>query len=189
MDEIEKLSDEELVGLVCDKDQELYREIVRRYQDKLLGYASYLVGDESRAAEVTQEAFVKAFVNLKGFDTKKRFSSWIYRIVHNEAVNQIKKYQRETAFALRGVAEKIADDFEVGEELCQEELRERLTACLDKLSLKYRAPLVLFYLEERSYEEISDILRMPVGTVGTRISRGRALLAAICRKEGLGKND
>ena len=72
---------------VRTKDQELYGEVVRRYQDKLLRYADYLMQNESRAADVTQNAFIKAFINLNSFDTGKKFSSWIYRITHNEAIN------------------------------------------------------------------------------------------------------
>jgi len=91
----ENLSDEGLVGLVRSKDQELYAVLMRRYQAKLLRYANYLVRNNQRAEDVVQEAFIKAFVNLQGFNTKKKFSSWIYRIVHNEAINQLKKYSKE----------------------------------------------------------------------------------------------
>ena len=95
MVKIKNLSDEALVELVCSQNQELYAEIVRRYQDKLMRYAHYLTQNEDQAADVVQEAFIKAFINLKGFNTKKKFSSWIYRIVHNQAINYLKKYQKE----------------------------------------------------------------------------------------------
>jgi len=103
MSDYEKLSDEEIVEKVRSKNQELYSIIVERYQNKLLRYANNLIKDEDKASDVIQDSFIKAFINLNGFDVKKKFSSWIYRIVHNEAINIAKKYQKELP---------ILDDFD-----------------------------------------------------------------------------
>jgi RNA polymerase sigma-70 factor (ECF subfamily) len=185
MRNLEKLTDEELIDLVRTQDQELYREVVYRFQDKLLRYAVYLINDEDRAADVVQEAFIKAFINLQSFNLKKKFSSWIYRIVHNQAINYIKKHSREISLDNHQWLEELVESgTNLEEELDRKELRTMLNACLQELPLKYRAPLVLFYLEEKTYEEISDVLRLPVGTVGTRINRGKKLLANICRQRG-----
>jgi len=176
--------------LVRTQDQELYKELVRRYQDKLRHYAGSLIGNEDKAADVVQEAFIKAFVNLRGFKIKKKFSSWIYRITHNEAINQIKKYKREVPLENNKQAEKaiikqaLKNNSEVEINFEKQEVQEILNACLKELPLKYRSPLVLFYLEEKSYEEISDVLRIPVGTVGTWINRGKKLMATLCQKKG-----
>ncbi len=176
-------TDEELVQLIRTQDQELYREIVHRYQDKLLRYATCLTQNEGRAADVTQEAFIKAFINLNGFDTGKKFSSWIYRIVHNEAINSLKKYGRETSLESSREASNLpTNDGDIQEDLNRELLKKAAAACLDKLPLAYRSPLALFYLEGRSYEEISDVLRIPIGTVGTHINRGKKMLAEIWRR-------
>jgi RNA polymerase sigma-70 factor, ECF subfamily len=95
MQNFKDFSDEQLVEEVRSKDQELYSHIVDRYQAKLMRYIKYLIFDEYKAADVVQETFIKAFINLNGFDTRKKFSSWIYRIAHNEAMNSVKKYHRE----------------------------------------------------------------------------------------------
>jgi RNA polymerase sigma-70 factor (ECF subfamily) len=185
MKKLEKLTDEELIDLVRTQNQELYREVVRRFQDKLLRYAVYLIGDEAQTADVVQEAFIKAFINLQSFNLKKKFSSWIYRIVHNQAVNYLKKHSREISLDNnQWLEETIESGTNIEEEFDKKELRQMLNSCLQELPLKYRSALVLFYLEEKSYEEISDVLRMPVGTVGTRINRGKKLLAGICRRRG-----
>ena len=182
MDDLDRLSDEEMVELVRSKDQELYRELVRRFQDKLLRYATYIVRDESQAADVVQEAFIKAFVNLKGFNTKKKFSSWIYRIVHNEAINQLKRSKKITPLSShRWLEGKIKSETNLENDFLRKEEEEHTRRSLEKLPLEYREPLALFYFEEKSYEEIRDILRMPVGTVGTRISRGKKLLRGILK--------
>ncbi|KKQ24461.1 MAG: RNA polymerase sigma-70 factor, ECF subfamily [Candidatus Roizmanbacteria bacterium GW2011_GWC1_37_12] len=89
------MSDEELITKIRTKDKELYAEIIRRYEAKLLRYANYLINDKDKAADIVQEAFIKAYINLNGFEVKKKFSSWIYRIVHNQAVNFIKKNKKE----------------------------------------------------------------------------------------------
>ena len=89
--DVDKKTDEELVEIVRSEDKELYSELVYRYEDKLVRYANYLIGDEHKAADAVQEAFIKAFINIKSFDLKKKFSSWIYRIVHNESINLVKK--------------------------------------------------------------------------------------------------
>jgi RNA polymerase sigma-70 factor (ECF subfamily) len=159
-------------------DQELYAILVERYQHKLLRYAKGLIHDEHRAVDVVQESFIKAFINLQGFDIKKKFSSWIYRIVHNEAMNSIKKQKKEIS---------LPDDFEFASSedieagFNQQEIVMAVQAHLDKLPLIYAAPLTLRYMEEKSYEEISDILHIPQGTVAIRISRAKTLMKHLCQ--------
>lgn len=180
MEKFKNLTDEELVHLVQTQDQELYSEVVRRYQDKILRYTTYLTQSESKAADITQEAFIKAFVNLQSFNLSKKFSSWLYRIAHNEAINHLKKYQKEISLNGNPPEDKfISTEDEIPHHLSQELLKKEVAACLNELPLIYRSPLALFYLEERSYEEISDVLRIPIGTVGTRIKRGKRILAEI----------
>jgi len=183
MAEIQQLRDEELVTIIRDKNQELYTEIVKRYEEKLKRYALVFVHDNDQAEDVLQITFIKAFENLKSFNIKKKFSSWIYRILHNEAINYIKKHKREVSLDDSTEAYKIASDVDHNDEIEKEEVKTFLNEHMDKLSIKYREPLALFYLDEYSYEEISEILRMPVGTVGTRVSRGRILLKKSMIKE------
>jgi RNA polymerase sigma-70 factor (ECF subfamily) len=186
---IGKLSDEKLVVLVREKDQELYRILVRRYQEKLLRYAQWLIGDQDRAADVVQQAFIKAFVNLRSFDTKKKFSSWVYRIVHNEAINLVKKEKKKISLEKNDWVNQLVDDrLSVEENLSRKEVQKMVNQGLKSLPVAYREPLALFYLDEKSYEEISDILRMPIGTVGTRINRGRKMLRLILEANGIKKS-
>ena len=183
MKPVNKLTDEQLVKLTRQKDQELYRQLVKRYQDKLLRYAIGLIQDEDKAADIVQQAFIKAFVNLKGFKLKKKFSSWIYRIVHNEAINFIKKQSKEVSLEANGwLKEALKSKTNIEQEFDQKQTRKQLSACLKQLPLKYRSPLILFYLEEKSYQEVSEVLRIPTGTVGTRINRGKKLIRIIYNK-------
>lgn len=163
---------------VRKKDKESYAEVIRRYKDKLLRYALYLTEDEDKAEDVVQESFIKAYVNLNGFDTKKKFSSWIYRIAHNEAMNVLNEKKQ---VVLNGDV-----DFDSGvdleNELVEKELKDKARYCLKRLPVIYREPLILYFFDEKSYEEISDVLRIPVGTVGTRINRAKVLMRKICQE-------
>ena len=181
---IKKISDEKLVELVRSKNKELYSEIVKRYQEKLLRYTGYLLKNDDYAEEAVQNGFIKVYKNLFRFNVKRKFSSWIYRIVHNEAINYIKQKKKEISLetnndfsALLKSRENIELNFE------KKEIKNKVHKCLTAIPMKYKIPLVLFFLEEKSYNEISDILRMPIGTVGTRINRGKLLLRKICNKK------
>lgn len=179
MQNISKLTDEKIVELVRNNDKDLYAHIIKRYQEKLIRYADYLINDENIAADIVQESFIKSYVYLNGFDNKKKFSSWIYRIVHNEAMNAIKKQKKHIPL-YKDV------DFDSGinleENLIKKELKLHTDRCLNQMQSMYREPLVLYFLEEKSYEEIGDILRIPIGTVGTRINRAKAIMQKLCQK-------
>jgi RNA polymerase sigma-70 factor, ECF subfamily len=178
MNDREKLSDEEIVKKIRAGGRELYAIIIERYQNRLLRYVMYLLNDEYKAADAVQEALIKAFVNLNSFNASMKFSSWIYRITHNEAMNAVAKYKRE-------IPMPEDTDFEseenIEDAISREEIKEMTHKCLAQMPVLYSEPLMLFFLEERSYEEISDILRIPIGTVGTRINRAKALMKKICQ--------
>lgn len=179
MKNISKKTDEEIVELTRKKDKELFAVIINRYQKKLLRYCFNLVADHDIASDVVQESLIKAYINLNGFNTNKKFSSWIYRIVHNEAISYLRK-NRKTI----NIDENI--DFDSGvnleDDLMLKELKSNAKKCIRKMPTIYGEPLILFYLEEKSYEEISDILRIPTSTVGTRINRAKNLMKKICQK-------
>ena len=179
MSNISTLSDSDVVKIVRTRDKELYAEIIKRYQKKLMRYASYIMGDMQMAADVVQEAFIKAYINLNGFDAKKKFSSWMYRIVHNEAMNMLSKHKKQVPMN-DDVEYESGVDLE--DEYIKSELVSRTHECLEHMALIYKEPLSLFYLEEKSYEEISDILRIPKGTVGTRVNRAKAIMKKLCQK-------
>jgi RNA polymerase sigma-70 factor (ECF subfamily) len=175
----EKLTDEEVVEKVRLENQEFYAYLMERYQSKLLRYANNLMRDDQRAKDVVQETFIRAFIGLNGFDSKKKFSSWIYRILHNEALNVLKKYHKELPM-LEDFDFESTEDLE--KDFSQKEIAQAIEKCLSKIPVLYSEPLALYYIEEKSYEEIGDILKLPSGTVATRISRAKLLMKKICQK-------
>lgn len=175
--ELSNLTDEEIVLKTRTLNSDYYSYIISRYQNKLIRYAKSIVRDENQSVDIVQESFIKAYTNLNGFDIKRKFSSWIYRIVHNEALNLIKK--NKNTFNIPEDFD-IESDLDIEEDYFKKELLEEINNCLDQISILYREPLFLFYIEQNSYEEISDILRIPMGTVATRINRAKKILKKIC---------
>ncbi len=179
MPDIKNITDEQVVEIVRTQNKETYSEIINRYQEKLVRYAYYLTQDNDKAADVVQDTFIKAYINLNGFNVKKKFSSWIYRIAHNEAMNVLNKDKKQLP-----LNENIDFDSSVNleDDFVRKELQIQAQNCLKQMPVLYREPLTLYFLEEKSYEEISDILRIPIGTVGTRINRAKVLMKKICQK-------
>lgn len=179
MIDTKQLTDEEIVEKVRTSNQDLYAVIIGRYQKKLMQYAVNLIKDEDKAVDVVQESFIKAFINLNNFDTEKKFSSWIYRIVHNQAINLVRKYKKETPLLEEW---DFKSDENMEEIFEKKETKEKVLKCLGEVPLLYSEPLSLFYIDEKTYEEISDILRIPMGTVATRINRAKKIMKNICQK-------
>ena len=173
------LTDEELISEIRSENSDRFADVVKRYEAKLMRYATHLLGDNQKAMDVVQDSFIKAYINLQSFDVRKKFSSWMYRIVHNEAMNSTKKYRKE-------IPMPAEMDFESGENIEQnftkKEIIESAHMCLGKMPLLYSEPLSLHFLEDKSYDEISDILRIPMGTVATRINRAKAMMKQLCLK-------
>ncbi len=158
-----------------------YKELIDRYSPRLLRYARRLgCIHEHDAKDVVQESFIKAYVNLRSFDPAMSFSSWIYRICHNEAMSWFRKQRirpqpAPTEDELRYL-EGQADGKDLFSEVAKRFQATQLQEALAKLDDTSRQVLILRFFEERSYEEISDILRKPPGTVATLISRAKKKL-------------
>lgn len=172
--------DEELVAAAL-RDRNLYVHIVRRYEQPLKRYLFRLGSKSSSDSDdILQEVFIKAYRNLNDYDSAYKFSSWIYRITHNEAITYFKKNSRIPQVARSEDEVKAFEEIDDGTNIA-EDLDARFDAAavrgaIDKLDPKYRDVLVLRYLEDRSYEEISDILQKPPGTVATLLSRAKKKL-------------
>lgn len=180
---MEEQTDESIAALVQAGSVKSFDILIERYEGKIKRYAKrFLFKDD--ADDIVQEVFIKAFVNIKSFDTGKKFSSWIYRIAHNEFINAIKKKKSEKLMFFdfdllfpHPAARESADSLVVNNSL-----RLMLEKCLGGLNAKYREPLVLFYFEDLDYKEIAEILHIPASTVGVRLSRGKAMLKKLVKE-------
>ncbi len=175
-------TDEELVLAVLSGKKKYYRELVNRYQRKLLLYLHHLIGASDEAEDLLQNVFVKVYEHLKDFDQDRKFSSWIYRIAHNEAVNYLKKKSRRRLVAWEDIVSSkdkldTADDKDTPEETwMKEEVRSEVDKALSRLPKKYKEVLVLKYFLGKSYREMSDITGRPQNTVATLLNRAKKKL-------------
>lgn len=170
------LSDEQIIEKVLKEDKDIYVEIIRRYEKKLSHYLHKFISDQDEIEDVLQVVFIKTYRNLYGFDLSKKFSSWIYRIAHNEAINHLKR-KRNNKICLDDVEYKLVDDkVDMNNGMDDIFLKKDVEKVMSNLKSKYKEPLILFFFEDKSYDEISDILRIPKNTVGTLILRGKRLI-------------
>jgi RNA polymerase sigma-70 factor, ECF subfamily len=169
-------TDEQLI-LRVPTERDVFGHLIERYEEKLRRYLRRLMpGLREDADDVLQEIFVKVYVNARGFDASLKFSSWIYRIAHNEAVSWLRKKKSRPDTVELG-EDECATFIETAE-LARDTKESRLTKdevarALAEMSEKYRTVLVLRFLEGKSYEEMSDILSIPGGTVATLIHRAK----------------
>lgn len=179
--DIKKLTDEQLVEKITNNNKELFGEIIERYEKKILRYIYYLTGEGQENQDIAQNIFIKAFINLKSFNKNLKFSSWIFRIAHNEAVNFLKK--KKFNLSLDEKIIKIEDEKKIDDEIIKRYLQKEVKNCLKKLPVLYKEVVELFYFENLSYEEISDVLKIPPGTVAIRLFRAKNFLKKICQEE------
>ena len=175
--------DEEIVELVKKGNTEAFGEIVEKYQGPILGYIRKMINQTTEEAEdLTQEVLISAYENINGFERGRKFSSWIYRIAHNKAIDYFKKRKVKTS-QIEDMEELLMENKQLIEDLeIQKEEIKKLRMAVEKLELNFREIIVLNYFEEKSYEEISDILKIPVNNVGVLLYRARKLLKKIYEK-------
>jgi len=188
---IEKISDEELVSKVLE-NEDYFLYLMRRYETKLLAYILRISSNNSEEAEdILQDVFIKVYKNLNNFDTNLKFSSWIYRITHNEVISKYRKNKKILQFSDQELKDeifnRIVDDFDVKEKVDNDILRNKLLKNIDLLDEKYRNVLVLKYFEDKEYAEISDILEKPVGSVATLLYRAKKELANLLHQDDFKK--
>lgn len=183
----QKETDEELALSLQQGVQSALSDLIDRYQDKMFRYAKRFFNDKEDAQDLVQDVFLKVYVNINSFDTRAKFSSWIYRIAHNTFVNKIawKSIRRTISLDADEIFTlQIPSVENVERESIKREEKEEMEKHLELLDEKYRTPLILFFYQDLSYEEISEVLKIPINTVGIRILRGKEKL-----KKHLSKND
>lgn len=178
------MSDEELVAKIVRGDVRSYGDLMARYEAPLLRYITYLIHDRDMADDVLQDTFIKTYRNLARFNQHRKFSSWIYRIAHNTAMDAVKR-NHPISMDEADLGRLATVEPGIAELIDKEILARDVNRCLSKLDTKYRAPLLLYYFQQKNYAEVSDILRIPSATVGVRISRGKQRLREICKHMGV----
>ena len=176
-EQAEKLSDEEIVKLTLD-NQDYFLFIINRYKVKLLNFIGRITNVKAEDAEdLLQEIFLKIYLNLNDFDCSLKFSSWAYAIARHQVISSHRKLQARAEGHVIEMEDKnfqnLMSDFDVQKNVDAEFTKEKIMKILDNLDGKYREILILKFLEEKNYQEISDIIKRPVGTVGSMMNKAK----------------
>lgn len=168
--------DAELVAASQAGDQDAFAQLVQRHQRRVFNLVFRMLQQYEEANEITQETFLAAWQGLPTFRGDSRFSTWLYRIAYNCCLKQLEQRKRDKALQLAMQTEQVSAHEQINNELeahdCQSLVREHLSM----LPAKYRIVLVLRHLQDMTYEEMAEILTMPIGTIKTHLFRARNLL-------------
>lgn len=177
-----RLTDEAVVALCLAEGPDHFGELVSRYREPIYGLALHLTGDAEEARDLAQQSFVKAFCALGRFRPGAKFSSWIYTIAANLCRSWLRK-QKHRAVSIEGSfpdpeqlpsQAAICDSAEVTCE--REQLRRDIMSAVNALPTKYRVVVVLRHLNDLSYKQIGEVLKLPVSTVEHRLRTAREML-------------
>jgi RNA polymerase sigma-70 factor (ECF subfamily) len=181
-------TDQQVVGWAREGVESAYRELLRRYERPVFSLVYRMVRDRELAEDLTQETFVKVLNALDRYRPEFKFSSWIFKIANNAAIDQLRRKELDT-LSLEGGPDAVTPDrveatsLQVGdasesplEELEARELGSAIEAAIGRLRPEYRACIMMRHVDGRPYDEIAEILELPLGTVKTYIHRARAEL-------------
>jgi RNA polymerase sigma-70 factor (ECF subfamily) len=184
-----ELTDEELVGRCQDNDHRAFTAIVDRYKHKVHWLVRRMVGNPDDE-DLTQEIFVRAYQAMPGFQGRSSFRTWLYRIAHNLCFTELRRRSRrgehvsleeEGEEKIHWMLSRPVDDLE--REIERRDISRSVRTLVEKLPVPYRTALTLFYLQQVRYEEIGEIMGVPLGTVKTYIHRGRLRLRELVLAE------
>lgn len=189
------VSDQEVVEWALKGHERAYRELVRRYERPVFSLVYRMVRHRERAEDLTQETFVKALNALESYRPDYKFSSWIFKIANNAAIDQLRRKEletlsidgapdadsaetaRESTLQLRDAGESPLDELEA------RELGSAIERAIGQLRPEYRSCIILRHVEGYPYEEIAELLELPLGTVKTYIHRARNELKQILESQ------
>jgi len=178
-------SDQDIVALARAGEEAAYRELIRRYERPLFSLLYRMVRDRELAEDLAQETFVKALNAIESYRPEYKFSSWIFKIANNAAIDHLRRREldtlslegsphAETPEAVEATALQIGDRQESPlDEVEARELGGQIEQAIARLRPEYRSCIMLRHVEGRAYEEIAEILNLPLGTVKTYIHRAR----------------
>jgi RNA polymerase sigma-70 factor, ECF subfamily len=184
-------SDAELIVVSIDGVEASFEELVRRYQRPIVGYVYRMLGDYDAALDVAQEVFIKVYVSLKRYSPEYKFSTWLYRIAHNAAIDHVRRNSISTqsietesndgAYQLQ-IESPVPSPEKIRE---LKEWRGEIQEVIKRLPPAYRELIVLRHSNDLSYDEISDVTGLPLGTVKNRLFRAREMMRAIFIERGV----
>jgi RNA polymerase sigma-70 factor, ECF subfamily len=167
------MDEKEIIRQILRGDNEKYRLLLERYQPGLVNHCFTMTNDYDIAHDLTQEASIKAYLQLNRYNEDYRFSTWLYKIATNLCLDFLKKRRH---ISLEDIPEPLSTMLSPQEQAIKNESALQLHQAVRKLSLKYQTVISLYYWQERTYEEIANIMNVPLGTVRIWIKRAKEQL-------------
>jgi len=177
-----QFSDEELIAQFQAGNENAYLEIVERFKNRLFAFVYRFVGDSDLAEDLVQDTLVKVYTHRHAYREIARFSTWIYTIAGNLARTELRKRKRRATFSMSalGIGEREyelpSEDFAPSKTMEGAQTEKYISMALAKLPLHFRTVIILRDVQELSYDEISKIMKIPLGTVKSRVNRARLRL-------------
>lgn len=180
LNNLSAFADCDLVTQAVSGREDGFEELVRRYQRPIAAYVYRMVGDYEAALDLTQEVFIKVYNSLRRYRSEFKFSTWIYKIAHNAAVDHLRRYGTRATSALTG--EHDGEQYELPlesrrlspeQESERAERREEIEQVVRGLPVAYKELVLLRHSHDMSYDEISEVTGLPLGTVKNRLFRAR----------------
>ncbi len=183
-----------LVKRTLEGDIRAFEALIDKYKNMVFTISFRMLGNHADAEDASQEVFLRLFNSLKKYNSNHKFSNWLYQITMNICRDELRKRKNAKGnISLdeplkeqdgKDIASLIPDDYNLPERIVEEnELRDRLEMAIQKLPPEYREPLALRYTKGLSYEDISSILKLPVGTVKVRIHRARRMIREALKQD------
>ena len=176
------VNDRELVAIAVNGSDGSFEELVRRYQRPIAAYVYRMVGNYESALDLTQEIFIKVYNSLSRYRSEFKFSTWIYKIAHNAAVDHLRRSSTREQSLVAGTE---SDSFELPiesahltpeQESERKERRGEIESVVRALPANYRELIILRHSQDLSYEEIVEVTGLPLGTVKNRLFRAREMM-------------
>jgi RNA polymerase sigma factor (sigma-70 family) len=176
--------DSRLIQQAIRGDDLAYKRLMEKYHDAIFNFIFRMVHDREQVEDLTQEAFIKAFSSLKSFNEEYAFSTWLYKIATNNCIDYIRKRKLQMYSINKPIESRDSDftfelpdeGYEADRELIDDQRARMLKEAIEQLPEKYRRVIHLRHVDEKSYEEIAAMLKLPIGTVKAHIFRAREML-------------
>jgi RNA polymerase sigma-70 factor (ECF subfamily) len=190
---VASIADPDLVTRACAGREDCFEELVRRYQRPIAAYVYRMTGDYDMALDLTQEVFIKVYNSLARYRPEYKFSTWIYKIAHNAAIDYLRRHGSR-AFIGNLDGEADGECYErtfASAALTPEQASEKAERCaaieavVQKLPHAYRELIVLRHSHDLNYEEIAEVTGLPLGTIKNRIFRAREIMRQQFLQKGI----
>ena len=185
-----ELSDEVLIKKFQDGDISAYNQIVYRYKDRLLNFIYRFLNDLDRSEDLVQDTLLKLYTHKDSYQEIAKFSTWLYTIAANMARTELRKLKRRKTFSITELSYEdrefiiSSSDADPGDDHLARNFEKKVQEALMALSDDFKTIIILRDIQELSYDEISKIVELPLGTVKSRINRGRVKLQQLLKKKG-----